>query len=310
MTEEKSQNNKIQEFRSAFVALIGRPNCGKSTLLNTVLGEGIAIVTPLPQTTRTVFRGIYNAEDVQIVFVDTPGIHRGKHKINKAMYEQSASFLSGDSADIICYMVDMSRQAGEEEDAIAAMVSAAKSPVVIVFNKKDACRDAPAFRESFLERYPNLKQHKAVTISAKESSSKKVVLDAIMPMVKPGPRFFPEDDLTDSGMRFLAAEFIRKRIIENSREEVPHAVCVEILKYEELPDRHYIDANIHVETDGQKAIVIGARGSLVTKIQKLAGEDIAAMAGVPVSVKCHVKVTPHWRDNQQFLREMGIGRKS
>jgi len=293
-------------FKSAFVALVGRPNSGKSTLVNTVLGEPISIVTSLPQTTRTILRGIYTDNNLQLIFLDTPGIHRGKHALNKSMYARSTGVLADGGADVICHIVDLSRELGDEEDAIASLTADIPSPVCIVFNKIDLCADAGARRATFFSRYPRLASRPRISISAIDPSAKKTLLDMLLPLIGPGPRYFPGDDLTDADMRFIAAEFIRRRIIESTREEVPHAVCVEISAYRELADRHEIEAVIHVETDGQKGIVIGARGTLINKIRRQARGDIAALCGAPVSLTCHVRVTPHWRDNPRFLAQMGL----
>ncbi len=300
------RNSTDAPFRSAFVALVGRPNCGKSTLLNTVLGEHLSIVTPLPQTTRKNLRGIYNAPNLQLVFIDTPGIHRGRHALNKSMYAQGTRVLADGSVDIVCYLVDLSRALGDEEDAVAGLVAQVPAPVCIVFNKADLCRCVDRCCAEFSARYPALASHRRCILSAIEASAKTTFLDTIAPLVGEGPRYYPGDDLSDADMRFIAAEFIRKRLIETTREEVPHAACVEILSYRELPDRHEIKAAIHVETDGQKGIVIGKGGSRIRQIREQAGRDISSMAGAAVVLECHVRVTPKWRDNRAFLKELGL----
>ena len=298
------------EFKSAFVALIGRPNCGKSTLLNLVCGEKLSIVTSLPQTTRRNLRGIYTNSTCQIVFVDTPGIHHGKHMLNKSMYAQSSTVLDDAGIDIICYIVDLSRRFGEEENIAAKLVAPQKKSTLIVFNKADICPSAGRLRKYFFERYPELKGCPNVTLSAVKSGSKKLFLSAISTLLKPGPRFYPEDELTDADMRFLAAEIIRKHIIEATRKEVPHAACVEIISYKELPKKQEIDAAIHVETKGQKGILIGARGALIQEIQKSAQSEIARFFGQRIKLRCHVRITPKWRDNKRFLKEMGMEKQA
>jgi GTP-binding protein Era len=293
--------------RSAFIALVGRPNSGKSTLLNTVIGEELALVSTLPQTTRKNFKGIYTRDNLQLVFVDTPGIHRGKHEFNSRMIQESASALKKDAADMVCYLVDLSRPFGEEEDTVSQIVMRSGLPVVILFTKMDICDDCPAAIEAFAARYPKLAGAPRCVVNAKEPSSKAAFLAVIDPFIPDGPVFFPGDDLTDENMRFFAAEYVRKQIIYNTQDEVPHAAFVEINAYRESGKRHHIEATIHVETDGQKGIIIGSRGALIKKIQKRASEDLTRLTGVPASIICHVKVTSGWRDSGKFLAKQGYG---
>lgn len=297
--------DNMGEFRSGFVALAGRPNAGKSTLLNAVVGENLAVVTSLPQTTRKNFKGVYSGKDIQIVFIDTPGIHVGKHTLNQAMVHQAERALSKTEADILCYLVDVSRPFGDEEDYVAGLAQATKMPKLIVFNKVDACTDPEAAVHMFYERYPQLSTNRHVTLSAVSSDAAENFLDALTPLLPVGPPLFPTDDLTDENMRFFAAEYLRKHIILSTRQEVPHASCVEIVTYKETAEMHSIDATIHVETTGQRGIIVGPKGSLIKRIRRAAEKDLSELAGVPVSIKCHVKVSPRWRDNPRFLRELG-----
>jgi GTP-binding protein Era len=292
--------------RSAFVALIGRPNCGKSTLLNTLLGEDLAVVTPLPQTTRQNLKGIYTSGDMQLVFVDTPGIHQGKHSFNSTMVEESVRLVKKRDVDIICYIVDSSRPAGDEEDLVARLTQESGLPYLILFNKKDLCPSLDRFIASFWERYPGLKPKAHLAISAIDKGSKEAFLNVISPFIPEGPEYFPADDLTDADMRFFVSEYVRKHIIRNTKDEVPHAVFVEVRAYRESENRHNIEVDIHVETDGQKAIVIGKKGSLIQKIQRDAAADLQKLTGVPSTIISHVKITPKWRDDERFLREMGF----
>lgn len=294
------------QFKSAFIALIGRPNSGKSTLLNTIIGEDLSIVTPMPQTTRRIMRGIYNGEGYQLVFVDTPGIYKGKHTLNKSMYRQSTKMFDDAGIDILCYLVDLSRQFGKEEDEIAAMAEHLKTSVCIVFNKTDACSSIDTVMRSFYKRYPGLAPFPQVSLSAITPEAKNRFLEKIEPFIPYGPRYYPEDDITDSNLRFFAAEYIRKQIIELTYEEVPHASCVEILDYKEYEKQHAVTATIHVETQGQKGIVIGKKGTVINKIKKRAEKELQRLTGVPAAITCHVKVTPKWRDNEQFLKSLGL----
>jgi GTP-binding protein Era len=300
--------NESAEFRSAFIALIGRPNSGKSTLLNTVVGERLSIVSTLPQTTQRNLRGILNGPGYQLVFVDTPGIHEGKHAVNKLMSRQGLSLLEDESVDVICYVVDLARELGEEEDAIAGRVGRAGLPVCIVFNKADRCEDVERVRAAFSTRYPALSRHRAVVLTATEPAARERFLETVLPLVPPGPRYYPDEDLTDADLRFLAAELIREQVILATREEVPHAVLVEILQYKEIEGRHLVEAEIHVETKGQKGILIGKQGAVIKRIQRRSQFALSRLADAPARIRCHVKVTPKWRDKPRFLAGMGFRR--
>lgn len=306
MNKEPSANDEVKQHRCAFIALIGRPNCGKSTLMNTILGEDLAVVTALPQTTRKNLKGIYTDKNMQIIFVDTPGIHQGGYAFNESMVEESSRLLRRRQVDAVGYIVDCSRSLGEEEDLVARMVKDSGIPAVIAFNKQDLCPSMDRAIAAFFERYPELRSKTHCSISAVKKEAKERFLKAIFPMLPEGPPLFPSDDLTDATMRFFAAEYIRKHVIAHTKDEVPHAAFVEILRYRETETRHYVDAEVHVETDGQKAIIIGKKGSLIKKIQNDAARDLQQLTGVEAAVMCHVKVSPRWRNNDRFLREMGF----
>lgn len=293
-------------FRSALVALLGRPNSGKSTLMNSVLEEQISIVTSLPQTTRQNIKGVYTSENMQLVFVDTPGIHKGKYTLNEVMLKEAISVLSEGGIDLVCYLVDLSRDFGEEESTVARIVSGTQVPVLIIFNKSDLCPDTQSTIAHFFQTFPELGKAAHIQLSAISADARKTFLKAVDPFIPQGPQYFEQDSLTDASMRFLASEFIRKQIIVNTREEVPHASYVEIESYKELPQGHEINATIHVETQGQKGIIIGNKGAMITKIRKAAQKEIQNLAGVKVKLSCHVKVSPGWRDNSGFLKFMGI----
>jgi GTPase len=295
--------------KSGFIALIGRPNCGKSTLLNTIIGEELAIVTPLPQTTRTNLKGIYTSKDLQLVFVDTPGIHRGKHFFNKNMVEESSRLIRRRDVDIICHIVDASRPPGEEEDLVAKMTLESGLRAIVVFNKKDLCPLIDRFVTTFFDRYPGLKPCVHLSIAATKPESKEQFLTAIAPLIPDGPEYYPADDLTDADLRFFAAEYVRKQVIRTTQEEVPHAVFVEVRAYREMADRHHVEVELHVETDGQKAIIIGKKGAVIQKIQREAALDLEKLTGVPATITSHVRITPKWRDDEHFLRERGFAAK-
>jgi GTP-binding protein Era len=298
---------ETKKCQSGFIALVGRPNCGKSTLLNRVLGEELAIVSPLPQTTRRNMRGIYNGENFQLIFVDTPGIHAGKHLLNKVLYEQGTGMFHNEGIDLICYLVDISREPGLEEREIAQMVIQSVKKICVIFNKVDLCVSPHEKTAEFFKQFPALETRPHTLLSALSLEAKECFLKLVFPLIPEGPRLYPDgDSLTDKNMRFFAAEFIRKQVINLTKEEVPHAACVEILEYKEFDDRHEITAVIHVETDGQKAIVIGKGGAVIAKIKKHAQTHLKRLAGVPVKIDCRVKVSGKWRDNKSFLANIGL----
>ncbi|MBN1577194.1 MAG: GTPase Era [Chitinispirillaceae bacterium] len=293
-------------FRSAFIALIGRPNSGKSTLLNNVIGDEVSIVSALPQTTRGSTRGIFTTNTMQLVFVDTPGIHHGRHLMNHAMLQDACRAVA-DDVDLICYLVDLSREYAEEETAAADLVRSIKGvPVLIVFNKTDMTKRVDDAVERFHRLFPDLATLPSVRLSAVHPDAKKLFLASVDPFIPEGPRYFDPDELTDSTMRRIAAEHIRKQVIAAAGNEVPHATFVEIESYRETPQRHEIIATIHVETRGQRGIIVGKGGSVISRIKKAARGSIMNLAGVPVSLTCHVKVSPRWRDNKDFLRRVGV----
>jgi len=296
----------LSEFKSAFIALVGRPNCGKSTLINTIIGENVSIVSPLPQTTQKNIRGLYNGNNYQLVFIDTPGIHKGRHTLNKSMFKQSVTMFRDEGIDIVCYVVDLSRSLGVEEDRIASMVQQLTIPVVLIFNKTDVCTTVDKSIKQFFEKYPTLNTKKFLALCAHSPLSKELFLKAVEPLLPYGPRYYPDDIFSDSNLRFFASELIRKQIIDVTTNEVPHASCVEILSYKELDTSHSIEAVVHVETQGQKGIVIGKKGRIITKIKKRAQKALEQLVGVPVTITCHVSVTPRWRDNKRFLDELGF----
>lgn len=293
------------KFKSAFIAFVGRPNSGKSTLLNAIIDENLSIVTPLPQTTQKLTRGIYTCDRYQLIFIDTPGIHQGKHKLNQLMYRQSLAIFKDKGVDIICYIVDLTRPPGKEEKIIADMVAKLNTKVFIIFNKTDVCPTVEQTMGLFFQQYPALKKHNYLALCALSPLTKELFLTSLEPMIPYGPQYYPDDLYTDANLRFMAAEVIRKWIIQLTFDEVPHAVYIDIVNYRESEKRHQITVDIHVETQGQKGIIIGKKGQLINRIKEYAQKDISAYTGVNTKLTCHVKVSPSWRDNKKFLDEKG-----
>jgi GTP-binding protein Era len=275
-------------------------------LLNTIIGEEISITTSLPQTTRRNARGIYSSDALQLVFVDTPGIHLGKHVINSTMLKQALQALE-DDVDLICYIVDLSRKFAEEEQMAVELVTSDNStPVLLVFNKTDLVKDVDSVVDRYFKNFSELSSLPHVCLSAINEKCRELFLSAVDPFISEGPRFFSPEDITDSPLRFIAAEYIRKQIILYTSKEVPHSVFVEIESYREEADRHRVIATIHVETRGQRAIIVGRNGSVINRIKKAARNELKLLTGMSVSLSCHIKVTPRWRDNTGFLQRMGL----
>jgi GTP-binding protein Era len=251
-------------------------------------------------------KGIYTPETMQLVFTDTPGVHQGKHVFNKAMLQEARGAVA-DDVNLVCWLVDLSRSFGEEEHVVAELVrSAGAVPRLVVFNKCDIATSTEDSVAAFYRIFPDTKEFPSVRLSALQGDAKEKFLVAIDPFVPPGPRYFDPDDLTDSTMRQVAAEYIRKQVIAVAGEEVPHAVYVEIESYKESAERHEIVATLHVETNGQRGIIVGKAGSVISRIKRGARTELAKLTGVPVSLTCHVKVSPKWRDSTDFLRRVGV----
>jgi GTPase len=296
----------IKIYKSGFIALMGRPNSGKSTLMNCVIGEQLSVVTPLPQTTRQNLKGIYTTDSMQLVFVDTPGIHKGKYVFNDSMIHEVRNVIKEKGLDVICYMVDVSREFGEEEDTVASIIGSAGVQTIIVFNKIDINKKYEDVKSAFFEKYPQFKDLPNICISANNEKAKEQFLKVVEPFIPPGPQYFDQDDMTDANMRFFASEYIRKQIILNTKDEVPHAVFVEIESYKEHGDTHIIQAVIHVETTGQRGIIVGKGGAGITRIRKAAAKELEKLVQAKVQLTCHIKVTPRWRDNESFIKFMGM----
>jgi GTPase len=286
-------------FRSGFVSLIGRPNAGKSTLLNALTGEKLAIVSDKPQTTRTTIQGVANFDGAQVVFVDTPGIHKSTTLFNRRMMETVRSALA--ERDVLLYVVDASVSfAIEDAEAVGALKNL-PTPTLLLINKIDRVPDKRQLLP-LIEQYKSVREFSEyIPVSATTGEGLDRVRDAIVSRLPEGPAYFPADHLTDQPERFLAAELIREQILRQTRQEVPHATAVLIDRWEETPKLTRIAATIYVERDGQKAIVIGAGGASLKKIGTLARHEIEKMVARKVFLELFVKVQKDWRENPEFL---------
>jgi GTP-binding protein Era len=285
--------------RSGFVAILGRPNAGKSTLLNTLLGAKLAIVASKPQTTRTSIQGVLTLPDAQIVFVDTPGIHKSNTLLNKRMMDTVRAAASG--PDVVLFLVDSLAPFSQEDTQAIDLVKKTSAPAIAVFTKVDKLEDKPRVL-ALIDRYRALHDFADyVPISALKGDGLEVLRNEILTRLPEGPALYPPDHLTDQPERFLAAEVLREKILHLTGQEVPHAVAVMIESWEDTPKLIRIHATIYVERAGQKAILIGAGGAALKRIGTLARQELEKTLERKVFLQTFVKVRPNWRQDPAFL---------
>ncbi|WP_254150940.1 GTPase Era [Candidatus Chloroploca mongolica] len=298
--------NVPADFRSGFVALVGKPNVGKSTLLNALLGQKVAIVSPQPQTTRVPLRGILNRPHAQIIFVDTPGIHKPNHALGRMMVDMAERTLP--NADVIGFMVDISQPPSQLDRQIATQVQRVRGHAVLILNKVDL--QPRKIGESYLEAYRALGSWELeMAISAQRGLGLDSLIEAFEVRLPPGPPLYPDDQVTDQNEQHLAAEFVREKVLYHTQQEVPHAVAVEVDEWEPRDNGTYIRMTINVEREGQKAIVIGGGGAMLKKIGTAARYEIERMLGHQVFLDLWVKVRPNWRDDANALNWLGYRKK-
>lgn len=294
-------------FHSGFVSIIGRPNAGKSTLLNALVGEKIAIVTEKPQTTRTRIQGMVNVKAQkgrpagQIIFIDTPGVHRPDSKLNRRMMQEIYDAL--ESRDIILLIVDVTEKFGPGDEQVLEMVKKTGGPVFLLLNKIDRIRKDALL--PIIEQYS--KRHEfqeIIPISASKGDGLDVLTDKIIRALPEGPRYFPKDQFTDQPERFLAAEIIREKVLLKTGKEVPYAIAVIVERYEETERLTRISAAIFCERDGQKAILIGKGGARLKEIGTAARLELEKLLSKKIFLELFVKVKPGWRESAAFVEEL------
>ncbi|NLM11036.1 MAG: GTPase Era [Clostridiaceae bacterium] len=292
-------------FRSGFVTIIGRPNVGKSTLLNLLTGEKIAIISNKPQTTRNTIRTIVTTEDYQVVFIDTPGIHRPKNKLGDYMHKSAVSTL--DDVDVILYIVEATdKTIGQGDMRIIELLKKSETPVILLINKIDLV-DKRNILPLIDEYSKAMNFEHIIPISALDAETKELVLDETVKLLPEGPAFFPEDMLTDQQERVLVQEIIREKILHLISDEIPHGVGVEVILFKEKPEKELIEihANIYCEKESHKGIIIGKNGDMLKKIGTYARQDAEKLLGSKIFLKLWVKTREDWRNSDYVLRELG-----
>lgn len=304
-----------KNFKSGFVAIIGRPNVGKSTLLNQILGQKIVITTDKAQTTRKKIKGILTTEEGQIVFVDTPGVHKPLNKFGDFLLEEAKTAVP--DADLVLFLVDGSEPAGKGDKWIKEnILSQVKAPIILVLNKMDKIQNPKKIEENLMsykllfedaENSSAIKHFNLSTImlSAKTGKNKNVLIQSIMSNLPQGEMLYPEDVVTEETMREVAQEIIREKILINTKEEVPHSVAVLIEKYEEKETIDRIFASIFCETKSQKGILIGKGGSLLKKVGTEARLELENIIEKKVYLELNVKIEKDWRKNNRALKNFG-----
>ena len=292
-----------KNFKSGFVSIIGRPNVGKSTLLNAILKEKIAIVTPKAQTTRNRIQGIYTTDNEQIIFIDTPGIHKAHNELGNIMNDFALKSITG--IDLILYLIDVNVPLGTGDRFIIDALRESKVPTILVANKVDKEQDTNKIVEN-IETYKEYGNFiGGITISATEGFNIDKLLEMVVSNLEYGPMYYPEDQLIDQPERFVVCELIREKVLLNTSEEIPHSVAVTIDRFKESDKIIDIHATIVVERLSQKKITIGAKGAMIKKIGTEARKDIKNFLGLPVYLELFVKVEDNWRNKKYQLKEFG-----
>ncbi|UXH44363.1 GTPase Era [Rossellomorea vietnamensis] len=300
-----SNNISNTEYKSGFISIIGRPNVGKSTFLNRVIGQKIAIMSDKPQTTRNKVQGVYTTDDAQMIFIDTPGIHKPKHKLGDFMMKIAQNTLK--EVDVILFMVNVEEGLGKGDHFIIEKLKGVKTPVYLILNKIDQIH--PDALLPMIKQYNDLFPFAAtVPISALEGNNVDQLLQVLKDQLPEGPQFYPADQITDHPERFIVSELIREKVLHLTREEIPHSIAVVIDKMERKEEKDLIDviATIIVERDSQKGIVIGKQGSMLKEVGKRSRVDIENLLGSKVYLELWVKVQKDWRNRSANLRDFGF----
>jgi GTPase len=304
-TNPKDKTNLPANFRSGYIAIVGRPNVGKSTLLNHILGEKVAIVSPKPQTTRNRITGIRTTESSQIVFLDTPGIHQGHSLMNRRMVDTAMQTL--DEVDGVLWLLDAHERIKQEEERIAETLRGVETPVLILLNKIDLVSKGKLL--PLMERCAQLLPGKEIVpVSARQGDGIEFILDRVEKWLPEGSPFFTDGEYTDQTERFLASEIVREKVFLLTHEEIPYGVAVTIDEFTEKEEKNLIviAATIHTERDSHKGILIGKRGAMLKEIGQQARQELEALLGCRIFLELFVRVDPGWTQNPHMLVEMGL----
>ena len=287
-------------MKSGFVSILGRPNAGKSTLLNQLIGAKIAIVANKPQTTRTSIQGVLTTPEAQMIFIDTPGIHKAESLLDKRMMDTVRAALG--ERDLLLLVVDVARPFGENDRHAVDLIRKAETPTLLLLNKVDLLHKDKSAVLPLIEHYRTLYEFADyVPVSARKGDGIAALRQNIVDRLPEGPAYFPADHITDQPDRFLAAELIRERILQVTREEVPHSVAVSVDAWEDTSKLIRIYATIYVEREGQKGILIGAGGAMLKNIGSQARQEMERLFGRHIYLDLHIKVQPRWREKPAFL---------
>ena len=295
-------------FKSGFVSIVGRPNVGKSTLMNNVVGEKIAIMSDKPQTTRNTIQAVYTDEECQIVFLDTPGIHKPKNKLGEFMVKSATDAFK--NVDLVLFVVDDSKKIGPGDRKIIEDLRGIKTPVILVLNKIDKLEESELFE--LMQLYSNEDLFKAIVpISALKGRNVNELLKVIGNYLQEGPKYFPDYMITDQPERVLVSELIREKVLHYLNDEVPHGVAVEVERMKSRQDKDIVDisAVIYCERDSHKGIIIGKNGRKLKGIGKSAREDMELLLGSKLNLQLWVKVKENWRNLQNYITDFGYNDK-
>lgn len=295
-------------FKSGFVSIVGRPNVGKSTLMNNVVGEKIAIMSDKPQTTRNTIQAVYTDEECQIVFLDTPGIHKPKNKLGEFMVKSATDAFK--NVDLVLFVVDDSKKIGPGDRKIIEDLRGIKTPVILVLNKIDKLEESELFE--LMQLYSNEDLFKAIVpISALKGRNVNELLKVIGNYLQEGPKYFPDYMITDQPERVLVSELIREKVLHYLNDEVPHGVAVEVERMKSRQDKDIVDisAVIYWERDSHKGIIIGKNGRKLKGIGKSAREDMELLLGSKINLQLWVKVKENWRNLQNYITDFGYNDK-
>ncbi len=295
-------------FHSGFACILGRPNAGKSTLLNALVGERLAIISPKPQTTRNRIQGIVHVPKkgkrpgAQVVLIDTPGVHKPDSSLGRKMMVEVQEALEG--CDLILLIVDVNKRLSPEDDFALKLAQRAGTPVFLLLNKVDLLRDKKLLLPIIEDLRKRHDFKEVIPLSALKKEGLDLLLDTMVAALPTGPKYFPEDQTTDQPARFMAAEIIRERVLFDTKEEVPHATSVIVEQFEEGPKLTRIAATIYCEREGQKAILVGKGGQMLKKIGTAARQNMERMLGTRVFLELFVKVQANWRNSRSFVDEL------